>query len=1497
MSHGGRDAIGGPGRAGFALVLLVAGLFFGLASGGAARADTCPTGALAPQPMRLGGGNAKDQQPDLVITGTCVVNQVGTYNFGQINIVGGGQLIFEEPATPDTNIAFWANSIVVEANGALKIGSATTPYGKNGGFLTIYLYGKDLSNGQDPAKNPGQGVLCKTPTTANTGPCGIPLALWTDNGKSLIPGCGVGDGPPSPNSQCIPGLAATVSDYFYQYGPLYGDGLCSNGKIFNNGKCGAVSADGLVGYFGYKTLAVSYDGTLQIFGYKGADYDPAVDADPNNSGLSWVRLAADLVGGKQALTLDNANGAVGDKWWRMGEPISSQFVVTTTDYLPTHSEVFTIDGVSSQTVTFHRNCTKSATDPNCPGAAWLHIGQRFSLANRLDDAKDRLLDSGMDPNLVSNGAETRAAVALLTRSVRIVSAGDTIGQKFSQAPPTYSFGGHTIFRQGLRQVQLQGVEFRNLGQGGKIGHYPVHFHKTRLVPNDTFVKDSAVNSSLTRWYAIHDTQNVTLQRNVGYRSIGHGYYLEDGTETDNNFYSDIGILARAAINNAENPRQVPGILADNTDPADFAPPNVANPGMPYRSDNEYPTVFWITNGWNNFVGDMAAGAEACGAAYWFIPTVNSDSPDVPTSDNVANGTHMKWDYDAAGDFGYSGLQRNATFGGATPLERFSNNYASSAMFSFQTTPDAPACNGFIAAATKNPPNFPTARETASFAPPPVRKTITPPPPNPPFTEPDLINDPYYPHTVGLRLATQCPAATAIPGRPPVFRCNVVHVCADGTTTPNDEAACAVTVLDHYTSAFNWANGNVSGVWLRPQWYLLDNSVLSDVQNGALTFITGGDFTHSSVIQGYWALALDTIFIGHTQTQDAAHAFALDSGPFNNLSGVKCDPLATGQGVPNYCLNSDSGISMPIDAFFVNQRMMNIYDGPAYEDSSVYLDITTTTCPLQGYNGNCMYGSGLAIGEPKNPADGTCYLANAAIAWKQPNGFFYPPAFHSVNLYFDNVAIRHYVIDPIFRAPDKVFGTDFDFGQGGTYITDQGAAAKVYCLSPPPPDLFNGFTGIDRQTELNDDDGTLTGLSNSLLQPLKGQPPNPLKQTISVNDDEFFTAPVETPQCLSNIGSNSTPANACKPPLATQAPVTAKTSPYDYVATVIWHPEQPSTGADAGTIWSVDCTNPQCYGVPLFRQLLAGTDAGMAAGSTREWAQWYKNGCGTATAPTLDSPQCRWPFIRMAGEALATRETLTVNHGTYYLDTTVPQSMQKTENFNQQGGPTTSLNTSFNAFEPGETYTVFFIYAKPSTQQSYQIYVGKDPKSGSVTPVRVPIPDSNLVPKPISGSVNWLTVDTSQVKSTGIATVTVDFGQVSDLDPAKDPGLCQPHSFCTSSGGACVSALPMGNPLKTHYDHVCGSWAVKDLDCPAAGCYGFQFTLPAAPIFAADATPANPSPHRPFPSVFPAMRQTGKPDWLTGFLRTPIPPDSAPATGTYAPSCYYPTVPTKACLEQ
>ena len=183
-----------------------------LAPLGPANMASCLSGVLPAQGLRRGGGGAPGQQPDLLLNTTCKVAQAGSYYYGNVNIVAGGKLEFDEPSATGSQINFWAKNIVIENGGTLAAGTPTAPYGSRGGALNIYIYGKNQSTG-DPAKNPGQGVLCQS-TTKGGGPCGVPGTIWADNGGNL---------------QTMPG-AGKVSDYFYQYGPLYGDNECTDGS-------------------------------------------------------------------------------------------------------------------------------------------------------------------------------------------------------------------------------------------------------------------------------------------------------------------------------------------------------------------------------------------------------------------------------------------------------------------------------------------------------------------------------------------------------------------------------------------------------------------------------------------------------------------------------------------------------------------------------------------------------------------------------------------------------------------------------------------------------------------------------------------------------------------------------------------------------------------------------------------------------------------------------------------------------------------------------------------------------------------------------------------------------------------------------------------------------------------------------------------------------------------------------------------------------------------
>jgi hypothetical protein len=1417
-------------------LLMIAILILGAQATQAAPDVVCSGGALPDAPLI-------PDLPDLRVEGDCSVQLGKTYYFKNVNILSGGSLVFNNAANSHTD--FWASSIIIENRGSLAVGAWGQSFGSHGAVLTIHLYGKDEAQ-WDPITQKfvqqNQGALCKSPTgSGQSAPCGIDQAVWDDNGKSRrdLPGVS-------------PDKAEThVKDYFYQYGPLHGDAGCTQNPRAD--KCE-------VGYFGNKVLAVSYGGILDLEGVKGTIPAGADSEDllPLSSGWSWRRLADgnSLAVGATTLYLENKIPPLFDAFggpWAEGDEI----VVTTTDYLPGHSEKLKVKHVSEPLDPLIKLDFDAVDNPKDPktgvqktGVLWPHNGVRYGGPNdpahkKLTDRLPGRLQKSLDDDLVKNGAETRAAVALLTRSIQIVSAGDAAGADFgyhtlddqlkdqedvkrggkeTRRDPRYSYGAHMVIRQGFEIVTIRGVEFRQMGQGGRIGHYPVHFHMARIVPADTYIKDSSINESMTRWIVLHSTQGVTVARNVGYKSIGHGFYLEDGTETDNRFYSNIGIFARAAVANVnldtgvnfpnpQNPRMIPGILADNTDPASFKAPDVPNSGFIYRSDVENPSVFWITNGWNDFIGNMAAGAGTCGAAYWFVPVANADM--IETS---ATHEHMKWD-------GYAGLQMPAEWpgtsgryllpgmAGATPLKSFYKNYATSTMHSFQTTPDAPACDGVIAADAK-PGNFAVLRAVPSLAPKPAHHLIPPVPPNQ-HREADTLNDHYYPHIAGARQAVHCP----ITGN--VYDCSkVTQVCAH---PPSDN--CAATVLDHFTSAFHWANGNVSAIWLRPQWYLLTNSVLSDVQNGGVTFITGGDYTHSSVIDGYWGLAKSSLFIGNTNPNPdpnnrqatEKYAYTGNAGPFNALSPLKCDPNKVAGDEPNYCLNANETISMSLHAFFTNQRLANIYDGPSYQDSNAYLDITTADCEQGAANSGCMYGTKktyLRLKRQPGVPESKCYLPNAAIGWKSPNGFFYPPAFHSRNLFFDNVDLRHYVIDPLFKVPDGV-PSDKNFGQQGTYLTDNNAVKDQYCVeSARYNDLFNDFTSIERQTELNDDDGTLTGLSNSL-------PDGPLKQTISINEDPFFSAPRETAECGSAIGDNAQPKTACDKPDPKQPPVTARTSPYDYVATMLYHkqrglrPGQSENDLDAD-VWGSVCSNQSCYGVPLYRQYLTKEEQ-------NHWRDWK---CSEQAGTLKPKPECRWPFIRMSGENLSQRETLTINNGVYYVDTTVSRNTQETENYTSAYKGKNAR--SRNVFQAGETYYVFFAYAKPSTVQTYQIYVGTDfDAAKEFKPGRLNVDDlqgdQRFLEKPVQDE-KWVKTDSSEVKRKGILTVNIDFTvwKGTELDLTPDNGLCQPRTFCMpgSDRKSCVSALKSGDPLiaankdfAVQNEMVCKEWAVKDLDCP------------------------------------------------------------------------------------
>jgi len=1422
----------------------------------------CPTGKSCcgiPPNKTLGPGNANMDL--LVFGGTCTANPGQTYMYRNVNIFNGGILQFADDNKPTTKTDFWAANVIIEGSslgkdtdkfpgGTLSAGSIDTkgnitPFG---GTLTIHLYGPDQGRS-------GAGAACASDEFCGAG------GVWKTN-MAMSPY------PKQCDPSNLPGTIGgkPVKDCFYAYDAM----------PFDNGKPSGTTVDGKpttqkVGYFGYKVLGVGYNGTLQLFGKKGATYDTTVNAplkvNPATTGTSWVRLnncdanpsdSSCTNGVLQPGATTSTLVLSSDVDWQVNDYI----VVSSTDYLPGHAEQVQITGrTDGHTFTV----TKTLLSGTKRGLEFPHNASQYSLSKITGSQKPTGWTS----------VDTRASVALLSRSITIEAGGDqaladfpapNVDKDGNPVPntPSYYFGGHMVLRQGFKTVQIQGVGFHWMGQGGKLGHYPVHFHMARQVPDNTFIKDTSVWDSMTRWYVLHATQGVLLARNVGYLSIGHGYYLEDGTETDNKLYANIGVFARGAVTNKQNPRNIPGILASPDYPKIPNPPpppppctpncptKTAGPSddvVPYHSDWDHPTVFWIMNGWNDFEYNMAAGAGTCGVCYWLLPGINS-----------GGSRNMHWESYAS----EQQLPDTKTSGGTTPLQIFTGNSCVSAMSSFLTVANTTACNGVQIG--QNPLN--PALPVLNAAPPPKAGPYSGIPfPLAPSSQSGTTPDPVtgldadnaYPHIGGGgRFPTKCPASGD---------CSTQKVCSDG-----DETNCVVTVIDHYTTSFNWAATNFAAVWLRPLWYLFTNSAITDVQNGGITFVTGGGYTHSDVITGHWALAKKDIFIGNTQSSKPddgdplasnSAGFAANVGPFNPLTfkvlspptgtappqrGGGCAQALNGANAGNYCLAPDDGVAFAMATFANNQRLFSIYDGPAYEDSNAYLDIKRADLPNNALTGcdhsaspgtihDCAQSQYSQAGQEQgmlwDKNKSTCYIPNAAIAWKQPNGFYYPPAFHSRNLFFNNVDIRHFVIEPLF-ATTGIFQTNTDLTKN-RYCTYDGTQLSG---------SFTGFTDVDRQTELNDDDGTLTGLvgPTATPTPTPGAPAftSPgLIGSISVNQDKFFQAPVQTPECLSDV--DVTPTHATDP---TNYPGTAVTSPYDYVTTVVF-PNCAASGKNCTAgVWDQDCTNQNCYGVPLYREYLLSNE--------------------TSATP-----------IFLMGQATFQRSSLTTNNNHYFVDTTRSKTAQMQTNIQH-----------FSVFQPEQTYYVFLLFAKPTTVQTYDLYVGKNfftcPNGDTVCPVtstdnvwltRVELPSSYEFRKSGSGKIPG-TGSVLYNTSTGVLSVTLDMSKLvngsgksfADLYEDQKKSQCQPETFCQwkenpkDGEDQCQCAKSIFSPPSSNFQTnecstkggIC-SWATQDEDCPKGGCFGFGVKLTKDFVYSdagPDLPPVPPPITAPFPKVAP-----------------------------------------------
>ncbi|MBY0526155.1 MAG: sigma-70 family RNA polymerase sigma factor [Gemmataceae bacterium] len=255
---------------------------------------------------------------------------------------------------------------------------------------------------------------------------------------------------------------------------------------------------------------------------------------------TWVKLGADAKANDSDLTLSDAVTG-----WRVGD----RLIITAT-------KLGRAGGGTSRPGSKNRNVqTEERTIKAIAG--------------------DKLtLDKPLEFDHLGSG-DYRGEVANLSRNV-IVESADPAKER-----------GHTMYHR-YSAGSISYAEFRHLGKENILGKYAIHYH----LVGDTMRGSSLIGASIwdshNRWVTIHGTNYLVVRDNVGYQSVGHGFFMEDGTEVYN--VLDRNLAVQAYLGKAL-PKQV----------------------LPF--DHNEGAGFWWANSLNTFTRNVAVENDRYGYRY------------------------------------------------------------------------------------------------------------------------------------------------------------------------------------------------------------------------------------------------------------------------------------------------------------------------------------------------------------------------------------------------------------------------------------------------------------------------------------------------------------------------------------------------------------------------------------------------------------------------------------------------------------------------------------------------------------------------------------------------------------------------------------------------------------------------------------------------------------------------------------------------------------------
>jgi cell migration-inducing and hyaluronan-binding protein len=129
-----------------------------------------------------------------------------------------------------------------------------------------------------------------------------------------------------------------------------------------------------------------------------------------------------------------------------------------------------------------------------------------------------------------------------------------------------------------------------------------------------YIRNASIHDTFSRCVTVHGTNDLRIEGNVTYNTVGHCFFLEDGIEHGNEFVRNLAIQVKC------HPTKpcVPVNLAANGEisgtPQAIRQASFSGKDTLLPSDNTV-AAYWITNPDNSFIDNVAAGSDQTG--FWF----------------------------------------------------------------------------------------------------------------------------------------------------------------------------------------------------------------------------------------------------------------------------------------------------------------------------------------------------------------------------------------------------------------------------------------------------------------------------------------------------------------------------------------------------------------------------------------------------------------------------------------------------------------------------------------------------------------------------------------------------------------------------------------------------------------------------------------------------------------------------------------------------------------